>query len=713
MTTGTSGAKGKDQEPEMASAQPENLQFTELSTPVRGNQEVDCVKMNLDTKFNQERNMEMNHQGLRWDDRSGGYGSPAANAGYGSLGGSGGYGSIGTTKNNQGDKVEDFTLVGDKKKAVTEQDMIGIKINRDGDQGTTAWNATDLMNHHKILANVDEDITFYDCAGRPTSAVAKKGINKIKRMDWKSRLDIRTEPWKHPSTKQERTHLLLKITSEKISKNLKILRDDPVMSNFLKEGKCSMQTSRLNESVSKSILVILHKDPNHTHRDSFAKRIETHLQEHNTSHKRIPVNIANLPVHGVDITERACVMIVGSKDERNVVRILKAHPVPHLETMPWDHKRTHKEDHAHKLKRHSMVVQQTKAFKVVEMEFGKIPEFRNAMFNTTVNPMLVDVSEADHSWESGTVYIQYLEQHKAAVLKALRIVLNGYSTAKLLDPDASITMTVNTKASKVSSKALQPSKYDALVDVAKWPELQSKRPPKTVTVSRPITNPAPKSFSQALMQDLLDDTSEDSNSLENLDSISSDDNTKKTVREKQLEEENAMLVQELSELKQLIQEQGAAMQAQNKAHRTEISELHHIMKTMQHQMYTLTIPPHPPAMYMPTQSTLTAAKSSRSPSSQTPDAAVKKKFKGPPLRASGMHLPHYQPPPTQYLPQTTQEPVPPPQPPAHSQTKVAAGLANMNTSNQSVQPMDSEVIQAEIETGSPPQPPQEAPHNNE
>ena len=101
MTTGTSGAKGKDQELEMASAQPKNLQLTELSTPVRGNQqEVDCVKRNLDTKFNQERNMETNHQGLRWNDRSGGYGSPAANAGYGSLGGSGGFGSTGTTKNN-------------------------------------------------------------------------------------------------------------------------------------------------------------------------------------------------------------------------------------------------------------------------------------------------------------------------------------------------------------------------------------------------------------------------------------------------------------------------------------------------------------------------------------------------------------------------------------------------------------------------------------
>ena len=99
--------------------------------------------------------METNHQGLRWNDRSGGYGSPAATAGSGSLGGSGGFGSTGTTENNQGDKVEDFTLVGDKKKVVTEQDMIGIKINRDGDQGTTAWNATDLMNLHLILANVD------------------------------------------------------------------------------------------------------------------------------------------------------------------------------------------------------------------------------------------------------------------------------------------------------------------------------------------------------------------------------------------------------------------------------------------------------------------------------------------------------------------------------------------------------------------------------
>ena len=154
------------------------------------------------------------------------------------------------------------------------------------------------------------------------------------------------------------------------------------------------------------------------------------------------------------------------------------------------------------------------------------------------------------------------------------------------------------------------------------------------------------------------------------------------------------------------------MQAQNKAHHAEISELHHIMATMQHRMHTLMIPPHPPAMYMPTTSTLTAAKSSRSPSSQTPDAAVKKKFKGPPERASGMHLPHYQPPPPPNLPQTIGEPLVPVQSPAYGQTKIAAGLANMNISNHSVQPMDSEVIQADTETGSPPQPPQEAPQNN-
>ena len=436
---------------------------------------------------------------------------------------------------------------------------IGIKISRDGKKGETAWSNRDIYNLMQLITAVDNGVHFMNFKANHESSVSAGHLAKMKQLDWKSRLDIQTEPWGHPSANKERTHICFYIVTDKISPNLRELREDRSIKEFLHLGGCVMSQTRLRESRSRMVKYILDKNPNHTHRDAFASRIEDHLQYYTKKNARIPVNVVNVPVAG---GERVLGMSVGGRDEQTVVKILKDHPFPHLEMIDTRLRRSNSEQFEHRIQQHAMVVSQTKAFKVTNVPYEFIPDFRDMMFTTSSGPVLVDVSEANHSRTTGVVYVQYLQNHQATVLQDIETSLQyeSFKGAELHDPDKSVAMTANTKESVVQNI---PSRFANYVNTT-----TPKAPPAKANVPAPIPKTIrtkPKSFSEALMKSLNDAQSASSASQ---GSNTSTLGTVKTAREIELEEENQSLKESQNDLHQQLQ----AAQLENSNWKTQLEQ---------------------------------------------------------------------------------------------------------------------------------------------
>ena len=424
-----------------------------------------------------------------------------------------------------------YTLVGKGGKNARSDKAIGIKVIRDGKRDGTAWSNKDLSNLFQLISMVDPNVLFMNCKSQDKSAWKVGDTSTMLRTDWQSKLDIQTEPWGRQSEHRERTHLSFYIVSDKISPNLRELREDPNIQDFLKLGKCIMSQTRLLESRSKVVQYIVGKDPNHTHRDALAVRYEEHFGSCIKSGKRIPVTIANLPT---TTGGRILGVVVGARDETLATKLLKENPIDHLETLSPSLRRSNQASFQARMKEHECVVSQTKAFKVSGMVYEEIFTFRDMMFATAAADYLVDVADTNHSKDSGVVYIQYIQDHRLKVLACLEEVLESFQPARLVDPDASVAMTANTKE-KVTTD-VPPSKFSSIIDMS----VVVKKPAPAATASKPksITQPKPRTFSQALMNQINDTESADSESDTSNDSTL---DTAKTQRELELEEKCAEL----------------------------------------------------------------------------------------------------------------------------------------------------------------------------
>ena len=92
--------------------------------------------------------------------------------------------------------------------------VVGIKITRDGAKGTTGFCTDDIRNLMKLIEMVDASVLFMDHKGRAKTADRVSNTRSLLKMDWKSRVDQRTEPWGKPSENRERTHMSFYIAAD-------------------------------------------------------------------------------------------------------------------------------------------------------------------------------------------------------------------------------------------------------------------------------------------------------------------------------------------------------------------------------------------------------------------------------------------------------------------------------------------------------------------
>ena len=483
---------------------------------------------------------------------------------------------------------EGFTVVGVNKPMATlvaeKQTMVGIQVTRTV-KGDSRFSKQDMKCLLQIVADIDPEAIFINHAqvistAKPLSEV----LETCNLMDLNGAMDVQTFPWGHPQQGQKRTCFLFHVATNQISANIREVKQHPKYDDYCKLGKCTVQPSNLRQSRTKLMGLFSGKDPAHANRTDLANRMTTHLTTSSEQQHAIPVNIVPVTDSGI----RSLGFAVGINDATKVQSILEKNPFPNVEVIMHAWKRSAKQAYHNRLQQHWTVCQQSTAFKLKDLDpHHSLGWLTNWMFNSPVKDFIVDVSPAVHAPTTGVVYVQYLWEHKEAVLVELEKFTKEFQnnptdspfagkSIALVNPDSSLAPTRATGNSAGTSIVQVPVGKFAHVST---PQGMTIPYGPSASINRRLWTPAessrqkPRSYCQALM---ADNNSSDSDDITVHTSNSREDSTltsrtNKTKRELELEHANEELQQRL--------------EAQQERHQHDMKQLHasHLALVQQQQ----------------------------------------------------------------------------------------------------------------------------------
>ena len=429
---------------------------------------------------------------------------------------------------------------------------VGIKLVRIGRKGETTYNPKDINRFFSELTRIDPGAIVTNHSNDPKSATTAADMAKLTFMDYNTFLDMKTDAWGGPSENKARTVWMCYVATDVLTPSLQALRDDLIMRKYLGNGNINLQYTKLKESNSRVAFHVANKDPRHTNRIELETRLFDHINHH--ADRIIPIHLLNMEVQGKNYRTRMCTAVVGGKDVQLVDRLLTDHPFPDLELIKFSWKRKDPEAYTQRLKDHDMATQMSRAFKLEQVDpIEVLPHMRMMLALSDSNPFIVDVSPASHAATTGIAYVQYIEPHRDAVLRTLTEYIEQVKTDIALFPDssfpngpvlynsgASVSPTIQSRGTtKKDSITVPKSKYQSLFQGIPFPQSQS---PRTI-VPRSIDVQA-KSFSEALRTPSVNNQDISDDGTVNTGNTSSG----KTIRELQLERENASLKAQLEEM---------------------------------------------------------------------------------------------------------------------------------------------------------------------
>ena len=330
-------------------------------------------------------------------------------------------------------------------------------------------------------------------------------------MDFNGFLDIRTTTWGANSANTKRTTLSFWIASDIITPGLKELRTNLSLKEFLFRGSCKHNPTTLTESRTKVVAYFEGKDPKHTHRDTMADRISTHINSFSKGDTPIPLKV--IPIMEKDKSMLA--IVVGSQDQRMVETILEHHKFPDLELIMQSWKRKQPKEFHQRLTNHQIIVNNSTAFKLEGVDPQVVPRFAELLRDTSCSSAIVDICPTGHSLKTGVVYVQLLRGHESRILQEIDKALQECPN---LDPafstPASVANRIMFGEARTVYTATSTGHSTPPVPASKWTKYLSETvpigmpipfqvpPAITTTVPRSFRPTGPISFGKGLLKKL-------------------------------------------------------------------------------------------------------------------------------------------------------------------------------------------------------------------
>ena len=136
-------------------------------------------------------------------------------------------------------------------------------------------------------------------------------------------------PWGGPTEQQDQTLWMCYIATDVLEPNLALLRQNTYFIQYLDLVKCTLQLTKLHESISRVVYHAAYKDPLHTNKNELEARIQDHINTHHPS-RPLPIHLINIDAKfkNGDKTDvvRMCTVVVGTRDVTAVVKTLTRVP---------------------------------------------------------------------------------------------------------------------------------------------------------------------------------------------------------------------------------------------------------------------------------------------------------------------------------------------------------------------------------------------------
>jgi hypothetical protein len=471
--------------------------------------------------------------------------------------------TVGGNRTQKGSLIEE---------AAGKANIVGIKMVRIGKTGKTVYGPGDVSNFFKMLRRIDPTAIVLNARKEKTSAKTTKEMEKMNAIDYRGYLDMRSDNWGRPTDNKTKTTWMCYVATDIMTSKLQQLREDEQVQEYLSKGEITLQHTKLLESNSRVAFHIANKDPKYTNRNDLEERLQKHMDKY--SEKNIPIHVLDMATSGKNFNIRMCTAVVGGKDLRKVETIFKDHPFKELELIPFTWKFQDNAGYTRRLKEHEGVLKLCRAIKMEEMNVNdELEDFKMLMEADQAYQFVVDIFPASHAERTGVIYVQYIHEHRVAVMgmvqDSIRMIkekrnedgeisivpfING---PKIVNTNGSVAPTIQTTTTEKTTSEIPRSKYGGLLDKNYQVVSATNQVPWAISVNN-------KSFMEVTTGKVR---FQDSDS--DMDTSKSGLTSKKSIRETELEEENERLNRQLQEREVQYQQMVKQIQDENKKQRQE------------------------------------------------------------------------------------------------------------------------------------------------
>jgi hypothetical protein len=115
---------------------------------------------------------------------------------------------------------------------------------------------------------------------------------------------------------------------------------------------------------------------------------------------------------GKDFNTRICTAVVGRKNNKKAEEILKQHSFEDLKLIMFAWRRQAINGYTNQRKDHEEIIGMSRAIKLEQVDIHKVlPHLKITIQEMNKQKIIVDISPASHAAQTGTVYVQYIQQY--------------------------------------------------------------------------------------------------------------------------------------------------------------------------------------------------------------------------------------------------------------------------------------------------------------
>jgi hypothetical protein len=465
-----------------------------------------------------------------------------------------------------------------------KKNRFGIHFSRISSTTEAGFHPDDLKFILTRILEQDPHAIFLPYSNNDKRAQKLSKLVSSQSINYNNLIDSVCTPWGRPSENKCKSEFSFYLASDMITANLRQLKEDDKMMEFLKAASIWMSAHALHQTSTKQVGFFLGKTPKHTSPIDLLQRLRNSFlytnQQQDGLATDVPLQIKQTKIQVDEVTAEALVLIVGAKDYPAIQALVQRINFQ-VEIVPMKWKRSQNKEFKERLKLHNGMCNNSTAVKIDSITEDVLIALHGRI-QASKEKTVIDITRSVRT--TSMVYIQCLLQNKDKVITAcdtffaeIANIHPGITIPTILNRTAAPSSDTSTFTKSHESTTCWDSKYKDLITEFSPTSLTSVKQPRHVPKH---INTQCKSYADILLQK-SDGKSTSSDPPSALSSPTASCNgTEKTQRELELESIVEGLQRQVEEktemcdvLREKLEEQSAQILAITEVNRKNTDEI--------------------------------------------------------------------------------------------------------------------------------------------